>query len=107
MASAFVTLSASFLITGYVNEKKRDIWISVVCGILASYANFTALVFWACITGLSGIYFLKKFYTNKNEALKNVGSLVAISIAYLALIRPPILKMTSTCLLYTSPSPRD
>jgi len=96
LAAAFVTLSSSFVISGFNQNKDADIWKAVVFAILASYSNFTVLVFWAAITILTGIYFIIKYRDSVRILLSKQMVLAAVSVLYLLLIYVPIKKMTSS-----------
>jgi hypothetical protein len=96
ISCALLTLSLSFLISGYKQGRNRDIWISLIIAMLASYANFTLLVFWAASTILVIIYFLNQNQWKFRPSLKPLMLIGIISFAYLALIIVPIIKMQST-----------
>lgn len=91
---ALVTLSLSYLLTGYIQKKKGHIWLAFFYAILASYANFTALVYWASLTFFCLVYFLLE--ENARHRLKLLSLMLLTSMAYLILIFVPIKKMTST-----------
>lgn len=96
LSSALLTLSLSFLISGYKFDKNRDVWFSLIIAILASYANFTLLVFWVASTILVLFYFLNQSQWKFQQLLKPVLLIGLVSLAYLALIFIPIQKMQST-----------
>ncbi len=96
MASAFVTLSSSYLLTGFIHKEESGIWKSVFFAILASYSNFTVLVFWAAISILSAFFFIIQYRDTFYVLVKRILALAIVSILYLLLILNPILKMTST-----------
>jgi hypothetical protein len=95
MASAIATLSVSYLVTGFGRSKDKHVWIACIFSILASYANFTLLVFW-CATSLMTLL----YFTSQRMSLKKIGGPVlimsGITLIYLALIANPIIKMHST-----------
>ncbi len=95
MSDALLTLGASYLVTGFMYSRDKHIWISFLLSILASYANFTLLVFFASSGLMTLFYFIRK--TSRNgKLLKQVGLLALIGILYLALIAIPIYKMHQT-----------
>ncbi len=96
MATSLVTLSSSFLISGFVYKKERDIWISFILAVLGSYANFTTLVFWATICMLAASFFIYSYWNNFRKIFKKLFLLGFLSLSYLTLIYTPIYKMTST-----------
>lgn len=95
MSDAILTLSVSFLVSGFMHSKNKHIWISFILAVLASYANFTLLIFFASNGLLSLFYFIKKTGWN-GKLLNQVGLLALIGILYLALIAIPIYKMHQT-----------
>lgn len=96
MTSALVTLSSSYLIEGFIKNKDLNIWLAIIFSILASYANFTALIFWSSITILTCIYFYINYKKSNKKLLLRISLLAFLSISYLALIITPLRKMTST-----------
>ncbi len=94
IASALVTLASSYLLTGYRYRKSQHLWWGFLLAMAASYANFTALIFWVTSGMLSGLYFLLQ-----DKPYKKVPHLVGLfisGVAYLALIYSPIEKMSTT-----------
>ncbi|HNZ69639.1 MAG TPA: hypothetical protein PLT53_12935 [Prolixibacteraceae bacterium] len=91
-----VTLSAGFLLAGFGEGRHKFIWMALVCAILASYANFTALVFWAAVTIIAGFRFLWEYRKNPKQLVKPLLLITLLSLAYLALIMVPLQKMHST-----------
>ena len=96
ISSTLVTISVGFMIAGFLNKKSRYIWFSLISSILASYANFTVLIFWVTITIMVLFYFFMESKGNLRSMIKPAVSLFLISAAYLALIMVPIQKMHST-----------
>lgn len=96
ISSTLVTISVLFIMEGYMRKNKNWVWLSLFTSLLASYANFTVLVFWASVVILVWFYF---FIENRGQ-LKNIIKptllIFFISIAYLALIIVPIQKMQGT-----------
>jgi hypothetical protein len=90
------TISLGFLLAGYTLKKPKYLWYSLFAGILSSYANFTALVFWISITVMVGLYFLTEDRNDLKKLIKPTIVILVITIAYLGLIRIPIQKMHST-----------
>jgi hypothetical protein len=91
-----VILTIAFLINGYLNTKSKYIWFALISSILASYANFSALTFWAATTIIIWFFFLIKDNRNLKQLVKTTAILLLLSLAYLALITVPIQKMQST-----------
>ena len=96
ISSTMVTLSVGFLIEGYLFKKPKFIWFSLICSILASYANFSALVFWVAVAAMSWFYFFIENNKDWRKVFKPTLIIFSISVAYLALIIVPIIKMQST-----------
>lgn len=96
MSAALATLSASYLITGFANLNNKNIWIGFFISFLASYANFTLLVFWAASVMLSWFYFFGLFRDKKGSLLKPTFIVIISCLLYAALIAIPIYKMQST-----------
>ena len=84
------------MISGFIDGKNKSIWLAYLFAVLASYANFTLLVFWVAIICLSWFYFLVQFLTQKKKLLLSTILLILFSVAYAALIAIPIIKMQST-----------
>ncbi len=96
MSSAVAVLSVSFMITGFMDSKQRHIWTSYILSILASYANFTLLVFWCAISLFVMFYYFSKSTKQLQQVIKPTIILAVITILYLGLIATPIIKMHST-----------
>jgi hypothetical protein len=90
------TLSVSYLLSGFLLTKNRHIWISLSLSILASYANFTLLIFWAANTILIFFYFFSNSLKQLKKLIKPTIAIIIISFFYLALFATPIIKMKST-----------
>ncbi|GAB5416089.1 MAG: hypothetical protein Crog4KO_13260 [Crocinitomicaceae bacterium] len=95
MASALTMLSLSYFVRGYKFRIDRFIWWGFFCAILASYANFTVLIYFAAASAMTGFYFLL-YRKNWLDFSKKVGGLFLIMVGYAALIYTPIYKMKST-----------
>ncbi len=95
MGAAFATISACLLMYGYYQSSDKKIWLAFILAILASYANFTILIFWVAVTILCSIYFLYKYWNLAKQIVKHLGLFLIISIGYIALIVTPIRKMIS------------
>ena len=91
-----VTLSVGFLLAGFVERRHKFIWMALVCALLASYANFTTLVFWAAVTLIAGFWFLGEYRKNPKKLVRPLLLITLLSLAYLALIMVPLQKMHST-----------
>jgi hypothetical protein len=95
MASALATLSVSYLITGFGQSKDKYVWLAYFLSILASYANFTLLIFW-CATSLMVLFYFVKQGISWKKVLRPVMIMFSVTLLYLALIASPIIKMNST-----------
>ncbi len=91
-----VTASIALLLEAFHSLKDKFIWLSLFAALLASYANFSALVFWASATGLVWFYFCIKNEFKLKPLTRPTIILFFISLAYLALIITPIQKMHSS-----------
>ncbi len=96
MSIALSTLSASYLITGFHQLRTKHIWLAFGLAILASYANFTLLVFWGAVTLLTGFYFILRYLAEKKTVWIPYLIMLVVCAGYLALIYVPIQKMQST-----------
>lgn len=96
MSCAICLFSASYLITGFQYRNNRHIWIALIFSILASYANFSLLVFWLATTLMVIFYFYSQWRTGKIKFLKPFLVNILIFIAYAALIAVPVYKMQTT-----------
>ncbi|MDX1913751.1 MAG: hypothetical protein SFV22_19805 [Saprospiraceae bacterium] len=95
LSTSLILLSCLFVLQGFSRQSSNAIWRALIASMLAAYANFTALVFWAAVSLLVLIYFLQfeREYRNKRRALFFLGVASAI---YLSLIYTPLHKMQST-----------
>jgi hypothetical protein len=96
MSCALCTLSVSYLISGYSTLEKKHIWTALILSILASYANFTLLVFWCSTVLITWFYFFAQFKNKLGLLFKPTLIISIISIIYIALIAIPLHKMQST-----------
>jgi hypothetical protein len=96
MSIALSAASASFLLSGFSRQKNTDIWIAFGLSILASYANFTLLLFWVPVTLACAWYFLLKRLQHQGRFIWPWVLIGAVNLLYLALIYTPIHKMQST-----------
>lgn len=96
LSGTMVTISVLLLLSGYQKRKKVWIWLSLLTSILASYANFTALVFWAAVVIMVWFYFFIENNGQFKMWVKPTLIIFFISLAYLALIITPIMKMQGT-----------
>jgi len=96
MSFALATVSVSYLLSGFLFTKNRDIWISFSLSMLASYANFTLLIFWSANAILTWFYFYSRSFKQLKQLIKSSIIIVITSLLYLALIANPIYKMKST-----------
>jgi hypothetical protein len=95
ISEALITLSVGFLLNGYINRKAKFMWYALLTSILASYANFSVLLFWVTVTILVCLYFFIQNKKDLRKILKPALFIFLISVAYLALIIVPIMKMQS------------
>lgn len=96
MSVAFCTLAVGYLISGYVTKRSKDIYLGFILSILASYANFTLLVFWAAATILTWFFFFTLYRDRKTSLLKPTLIIFFSCLLYAALIAVPIYKIQST-----------
>ncbi len=96
LSLALEILAAGFLLEGIMRKAPKYIWYALVSATLASYANFTALVFWAAVTLIAGIWFLAIYHRHPKKALLPLFLMALFSLAYLALIMVPLQKMHAT-----------
>jgi hypothetical protein len=96
LSTTFVTVSIFLLLEGYQKQKNWMIWLSMFTSMLASYANFTVLVFWPSAVILVWFYFIIENKGRIKSLVKPTLIIFFISLAYLALIITPILKMQGT-----------
>ena len=89
---ALCTFSMSYLLSAFRTMNRKHIWVSLITAILASYASFTLLVFWAAITIMVLYFFIVEFKQKKRPILPML-LLVLINAGYLALIIYPIYHM--------------
>ena len=87
---ALCTFSMSYLLSAFRTMNRKHIWISLITAVLASYASFTLLVFWAAISILVVYFFFVEYKQKKTRVMRPVMLLVLINIGYLALIIYPI-----------------
>lgn len=90
MSMAFSLLSASFLVSAYTRKKPADSWIAFFLSMLASYANFTLLVFWVAVTAL--VWFYHVIHQRKKMVSSSL-LLFLFSAGFGALIAQPLMKM--------------
>lgn len=96
MSCALSTLSTSYIISGFQQSNKRQIWAAFFLATLASYANFTLLVFWVAVIFLALLNFFIQAKQTGKSILRPTLLLIFLSISYLALIAVPIIKMQTT-----------
>lgn len=96
MSCALATLSVSYMITGYKKMDISHVWISFFLSILASYANFTLLVFWVAVSSITFLFFFIRYRDSNRNFWKPSIILFISCISYAALIATPIIKMQST-----------
>jgi hypothetical protein len=91
-----VTLSAGFLLAGYLSGRSKYLWLALFASMLASYANFTCLVVWVSVTSLVWFQFFIRNTDRPKKIIIPTLLIVLVSAAYLALIMTPIRKIHST-----------
>jgi len=96
ISCALATLSVSYLIYGYYYNKDKPVWIAFGLSILASYANFTLLVFWIAASIMAWFYFAVKSGRRFRQIIWPTLIMVIVSLLYFALIATPLKKMHST-----------
>jgi len=96
ISTTMVILTVVLIMNGYMKKKPVLLWLSLLTSIIASYANFTVLVFWAATVILVWLYFVLETKGQLKKILKPTLIIFLISIAYLALIIVPIRKMQNT-----------
>jgi hypothetical protein len=96
MSNAFALLSISYLLSGFRDRNTRHIWTAYLLSIVASYANFTLLVFWSGISAMVLVYFISQPEQGWKKMIRPVVTMTLVSLAYLALIVTPLIKMNST-----------
>ncbi len=96
LSTTFVTVSILLLLEGYHKQKDWMIWLSMLTSMLASYANFTVLVFWPSVVILVWFYFIIENKGRIKSLIKPTLIIFFVSLAYLALIFVPIQKLQNT-----------
>lgn len=98
ISNGFLLLSIWFVLQAFMYRKEQSIWFGLSFSLLASYANFTLLVFWSAITIMTFLYFIIQYAQHKNylKLLSKLAILAAGVLAYGAMIYTPIRKMQTT-----------
>lgn len=96
MSCALVTLASSYLITAFKDSRTRHAWMALLLSILASYANFTLLVFWVSATLMIWLFFILSAKGSMKRIIKPTVVIALVTVSYLALIANPIIRMNST-----------
>lgn len=96
ISGTMVLISVMLLLEGFQKRKKGFILLSFLTSVLASYANFTALVFWAAVVIMIWFYFFIENNGQLRKMLKPTLIIFLASTAYIALIITPIMKMEGT-----------
>jgi len=92
ISCALCTLSVSFLISAFRDLKKGDGWIAFFAAMLASYANFTALVFWVAVSAMVWACFFIRFRKLGKNLVRPTILMVLFIAGYALLIANPIIK---------------
>ncbi len=95
MATALTTLSVSYLLSGFLSAKNRDMWFSYSISILASYANFSLLIFLVANTIITWFYFYLKSSGHLKQLIRPTVIIAITFLLYLALIANPIFKIAN------------
>ena len=95
ISSALTMFSLSYFVSGFMTVRRSHIWIALILALIASYANFTVLLYFAAACLIAAFYFLIH-RKNWMEVVKFWGMQLALFAAYAWLIYTPILKMKST-----------
>lgn len=95
ISSALTMLSVSFFVSGFQAKNDKHIWTGLLAAVIASYANFTVLVFCMAAFSFAGIYFMV-YRKAWGECLRRWGILFMLAVGYASLIAVPIIKMKST-----------
>lgn len=95
ISSALTMLSVSYFTTGFVLQKNKHIWLAFTFAMVASYANFTVLLFFAASCLIAALYFLL-YRKSWLDTFKNWGIQIVVFLLYVWLIYVPIYKMKST-----------
>jgi hypothetical protein len=93
LSCALCTLSVSYLITAFRDLKRGDAWIAFFAAMLASYANFTALVFWVAVSMMVWVCFFIRFRRLGKNLVRPTVLLVLFIAGYALLTANPIIKM--------------
>ncbi len=98
LSNALMLLAAMHCLEGFMQQRERAVWLGFAFGLLASYANFTLLIFWCAVNGVAVLFFWNTYLRTAalTTLLRSIGILAIIDVAYLALIITPIRKMQST-----------
>ncbi len=98
ISNGFLLLSVWFVLQTFMYRKEQAIWLGLGFSVLASYANFTLLVFWSAINIITFLYFIIQYSHHKNNArLFSKLAIMAMGVlAYAAIIYTPIRKMQTT-----------
>lgn len=95
ISSALTMLSVSYFVTGFKRIREAHVWMAFCLALIASYANFTVLVFLASAFGMALLYFIL-YRKNGLDFIKNATALFVITLGYAVLIYTPIAKMKAT-----------
>ena len=89
ISCALALLSVSYLLEAFQERKSKTAWIAFFLAMLASYAQFTLLVFWVATGLMAGLNIL--LYGKRRVA--GMGLMLLGSLLYGALIANPIIKL--------------
>ncbi|MDX2360563.1 MAG: hypothetical protein QNK23_07135 [Crocinitomicaceae bacterium] len=96
LSLGFMLLSASYLITGFKNLNRKHIWWALILSMLATYANFTLLVYLACANVFILFFFILQYRLEKKILLKPILLQVFSNVLFIALIGSALYKIHST-----------
>lgn len=95
LSLGFTLISLSYALTAFKFQKASHLWLALIFSILASYANFTVLVYWAAVCVLIFLYFLLQSKQNKTLSVLQFFGMIFTGLLYVLLISSPIIKMNS------------
>ncbi len=99
MSNAFLACSVYSLLLFSSSLKQKWYYLSIVFAMLAAYANFTLLIYWAAVQILLAFIYMVNAYSKKEKISKVVLHLFCTALlaaAFLALSYEPLYKMSTT-----------
>jgi hypothetical protein len=93
ISCSLAIVSLGYMISGFRDARERHVWIAFVLSMLASYANFTLLIFWGA-TLIYTLYFIcQKPGIKTAQIIISSLWLAVSSLMYLVLIAKPIIRL--------------